>query len=73
MDGILPNDEELAGAVAGQEDVGRRLEEGVRERLYRRLDEHGCPGDPAWREHHLALDVRLNAEGIRIWMERGGD
>ncbi len=64
---------ELAGAVAGQEDVGRRLEEGVRERLYRRLDEHGCPADPAWREHHLALDIRLNAEGIRIWMERGGD
>lgn len=62
----------LAAAVAGRDDLEQRLEEGVRERLYRRLDDHGCPADCAWREHHLALDIRLNAQGIRIWLERGG-
>jgi glyoxylase-like metal-dependent hydrolase (beta-lactamase superfamily II) len=64
---------ELAAAVAGQPDLERRLEDGVRRRLYDRLDEHGCPADPAWREHHLALDIRLNAQGIGVWMARGAD
>jgi glyoxylase-like metal-dependent hydrolase (beta-lactamase superfamily II) len=61
---------ELAVATAGHADVEQRLEDGVRERLYRRLDAHGVRADREWRERHLALDIRLNAQGIRIWMER---
>lgn len=60
----------LADAVGDTEDAAQRLEDGVRSRLYERLDEHGCPGDPAWREHHLSLDIRLNTQGILVWMER---
>jgi glyoxylase-like metal-dependent hydrolase (beta-lactamase superfamily II) len=60
----------LAAAAAGHADLEQRLEDGVRERLYRRLDEHGVRADPRWREHHLALDIRLNAQGIAVWMER---
>ena len=63
----------LAAEAAGLPDVERRIEDGVRAGLYRRLDEHGCPADPAWREHHLALDIRLNTQGIPVWMARNQD
>jgi glyoxylase-like metal-dependent hydrolase (beta-lactamase superfamily II) len=61
---------ELAAAAAGRPDAARLIEDGVRERLYRRLDDHGCPADPAWRERHLALDIGLNTQGILVWLER---
>ena len=60
----------LAAAAADRPDRERMIEDGVREGLYRRLDAHGCPADPAWRERHLALDIRLNTQGILVWMER---
>lgn len=46
------------------------LEERLREYMYRRLDEHGCDPEPAWRESIIGDDIRLNTQGLQIWLAR---
>ncbi|MGB5210295.1 MAG: MBL fold metallo-hydrolase [Gammaproteobacteria bacterium] len=46
------------------------LREAIRDRLYSRLDEHGCKKDPDWRYAILSTDIQLNAAGIMVWMKR---
>lgn len=46
------------------------LEEKIREYLYRRMDEHGCRSDTDWREEIVGQDVKLNAQGLKIWLSR---
>ena len=41
-----------------------------RAHLYGRLDAHGCDVDPAWREEIVGQDVKLNAQGLQIWLSR---
>ena len=35
-----------------------------------RLDEHGYAGDLARRHRLLDDDVRLNADGLEVWLDR---
>ena len=46
------------------------LEEGVRAFLYARMDAHGCEADPSWRETVVGQDVKLNAQGLKVWLSR---
>lgn len=46
------------------------LEARLREYLYGRLDAHGCDPDPAWREEIVGADIRLNAQGLGVWLSR---
>jgi hypothetical protein len=34
------------------------------------MDQHGCNGDPAWRQEIVAADMSLNASGLMIWLDR---
>lgn len=36
------------------------------------LDAHGYPGDPARRHELLDGDVRLNTDGLEVWLDRSG-
>lgn len=46
------------------------LRAALRDRLFRRLDDHGVAGDPSWRESILGNDIQLNAAGLLVWLER---
>jgi glyoxylase-like metal-dependent hydrolase (beta-lactamase superfamily II) len=46
------------------------LEEALRQYMYARLDAHGCDGDPHWRESIVGDDIRLNAQGLAVWLAR---
>lgn len=46
------------------------LEERIREHLFRRMDDHGCRRDPDWREEIVGQDVKLNAQGLKVWLSR---
>ena len=59
---------DLAVATTG---AGRAtLEERMREYMYGRLDHHGCNPDPRWRESIIGNDIRLNTQGLQIWLTR---
>jgi glyoxylase-like metal-dependent hydrolase (beta-lactamase superfamily II) len=70
--------EDLKASIRAHEEIARRnaggdigaLEDGVRAHLYGRLDAHGCDVDPAWREEIVGQDVKLNAQGLQIWLSR---
>ena len=79
-EGALGAAEDLAGDIraytgfaaraAGEEDPEGWLREAIRERLFARLDEHGCRPDPEWRSSILDTDIQLNAAGLMVWMQR---
>ena len=50
--------------------------EHIREDMFRyfsiRLDEHGYTGDLATRHELLDPDVRLNTDGLEVWLNRSG-
>lgn len=46
------------------------LREGLRRRLFRRLDAHGVVADEAWRNEILRNDIELNTQGLLVWLER---
>ncbi len=60
----------LARGVSGREDPVPALEDGLREHMYLRLDRHGCNPDPSWRESIIGDDIRLNAQGLKVWLAR---
>lgn len=60
----------FAARAAGEEDPEGWLREAIRERLFARLDEHGCRPDPEWRSSILDTDIQLNAAGLMVWMQR---
>jgi hypothetical protein len=37
-----------------------------------RLDEHGYTGDLAQRHELIDADVRLNTDGLEVWLNRRG-
>lgn len=57
-------------ALALGADNEHALEDGLREQLYDRLDAHGCNPDPDWREQIVGGDIRLNAQGLAVWLSR---
>jgi glyoxylase-like metal-dependent hydrolase (beta-lactamase superfamily II) len=57
-------------ALAAGEVPGGALEESLRQYMYARLDAHGCDGDPRWRESIVGDDIRLNAQGLAVWLAR---
>jgi glyoxylase-like metal-dependent hydrolase (beta-lactamase superfamily II) len=61
----------MARAADGQADRQQRLEQGVAEIFLGRAREHGSPLAPAEARRLLDLDVRLNAQGLAIWLDRG--
>jgi glyoxylase-like metal-dependent hydrolase (beta-lactamase superfamily II) len=56
----------LALGEAGEQDLELRL----RGYMYARLDAHGCDRDPDWREGIVGDDIRLNAQGLAVWLAR---
>jgi glyoxylase-like metal-dependent hydrolase (beta-lactamase superfamily II) len=46
------------------------IEDRLRDQLYSRLDAHGCSRDPDWREQIVGGDIRLNAQGLVVWLSR---
>jgi glyoxylase-like metal-dependent hydrolase (beta-lactamase superfamily II) len=70
--------DELKAGIRAHEEIARRhegddvpaLEDAVREYLYGRMDDHGCRADTAWREEIVGQDVKLNAQGLKVWLSR---
>jgi hypothetical protein len=70
--------DDLKAGIQAHEEIARRhegddvsaLEDGVREYLYGRMDDHGCRADTAWREEIVGQDVKLNAQGLEVWLSR---
>lgn len=60
-------------ALAAGEDTEGDLEESLRQYMYARLDAHSCDGDPRWRESIVGDDIRLNAQGLAVWLARRTD
>jgi hypothetical protein len=56
--------------VSGRDDPVPALEDGLREYMYLRMDRHGCNPDPGWRESIIGDDIRLNAQGLKVWLAR---
>jgi glyoxylase-like metal-dependent hydrolase (beta-lactamase superfamily II) len=61
---------ELARKSWGEDDRENRLTADLTSHLYQRMDQHGCNGDPAWRQEIVAADMSLNASGLMIWLDR---
>lgn len=61
---------DLACGVSGRDDPVPALEDGLREYMYLRMDRHGCNPDPGWRESIIGDDIRLNAQGLKVWLAR---
>jgi glyoxylase-like metal-dependent hydrolase (beta-lactamase superfamily II) len=59
---------EMALAVGPGQDVA--LEERLRDYMYSRLDAHGCDADAGWREEIIGGDIRLNTQGLAVWLSR---
>lgn len=59
---------DMALAIGPGDDAA--LEAGLREYMYSRLDAHGCDDDPAWREEVIGGDIRLNTQGLAVWLSR---
>jgi hypothetical protein len=60
----------IARRHAHASDRRARIEEDLFRCLGARLDEHGYDGDPARRHAFLDEDVRLNAAGLEVWLNR---
>ena len=60
----------IARAHAGEKDRGALIEADMFRHFSVRLDEHGYAGDIAERHRLLDDDVRLNASGLEIWLNR---
>ena len=61
---------DFADRAADKEDPEQWLRDAIRERLFERLDAHGCNTDPDWRYAILSADIKLNAAGILVWLQR---
>jgi len=61
----------LGRAAEGRPDRSAFLRDGVRERLLGWVQDHGSPLPLAEAEELLALDIRLNAQGLESWLDRG--
>lgn len=59
---------DMARAAGAGNEAG--LEARLREHMYRRLDAHGCKADPDWREAIVGGDIRLNTQGLEVWLAR---
>jgi hypothetical protein len=60
----------IARTHARAEDRRTRIEQDLFRWLSVRLDEHGYDGDLARRHEYLDEDVRLNAAGLEVWLNR---
>jgi glyoxylase-like metal-dependent hydrolase (beta-lactamase superfamily II) len=61
----------IARAHARADDRRTHIEQDLFHYLSVRLDEHGYDGDLARRHLFLDDDVRLNAAGLEVWLDRG--
>ena len=61
----------IARRHARDPDRRPRIEDDLFRWLSERLDEHGYTGDTARRHAYLDEDVRLNAAGLEVWLDRG--
>lgn len=61
---------DFADRAADKQDPEQWLRDAIRERLFERLDAHGCNTDPDWRCAVLSADIKLNAAGILVWLQR---
>ncbi len=61
----------IARRHARDPDRRPRIEDDLFRWLSERLDEHGYAGDTARRHAFLDEDVRLNAAGLEVWLDRG--
>lgn len=63
---------ELGSAIAAGADRERRLREALQHQYQQEVRAHGCTlGDEAVARL-LEMDIRLNAQGLLIWLERQG-
>jgi glyoxylase-like metal-dependent hydrolase (beta-lactamase superfamily II) len=46
------------------------IRSGLRDYLIARLDESGVPGSEALCDEYLAMDIALNAQGLKVWLDR---
>ena len=60
----------LGRAAQGKPERAALLRAGVRELLLGWVHDHGSMLAPAQAEELLALDIRLNAQGIESWLDR---
>jgi glyoxylase-like metal-dependent hydrolase (beta-lactamase superfamily II) len=63
---------DLARAAAVTAAPEAELRKALRDRLFRRLDEHGVAADADWRDSILEADIQLNAQGLLVWLDRVG-
>ena len=60
----------IARRHAQAKDRGDRIAADMFAHLSSRLDAHGYGGDDALRHQLLGPDVRLNTQGLEVWLER---
>lgn len=70
----LKKDIRAYAEIARETGPGREqdIEDRLRDYMYARLDAHGCDKDRAWREGIVGDDIRLNAQGLQVWLARQG-
>jgi len=62
---------DLARRCDGAPDRQARLEKGIEELFVGRALDHGSPLTPDRIRESLALDIRLDAQGLAVWLDRG--
>ena len=60
----------MARRYAGEPDRSERIAAAMYENLSARLDAHGYAGDDGLRHELLDPDIRLNTEGLEVWLTR---
>ncbi len=60
----------MARAAAESDDVTARLTEAMTRHLFQRLDAHGFDPDPRRRMDLLEPDIKLNVQGLEVWLAR---
>ena len=70
--GMVDDYVDLAERVAadhGGEDLEPALRNALRDYLFRRAREHGCEQDDERLDAILGMDVKLNSQGLAVWLE----
>jgi glyoxylase-like metal-dependent hydrolase (beta-lactamase superfamily II) len=60
----------MAGRHAGESDRSERIAAQMYDYLSARLDAHGYAGDDRLRHELLDPDIRLNTQGLEVWLTR---
>ncbi len=70
LDQLVALAEGVAAEATPSIDRTELLAGAIRGWLWPALDDHGCRLDDAERQHLLAMDIELNAQGLACWLER---